>query len=53
MASSSKKCRCGRHISIGEDVAGVGIFSYTCPDCSYRQYSKPLTSEEYYNQFKR
>ncbi len=53
LPSSKRRCSCGRYISIGEDTAGIGVLSYTCPSCSFRPYSKPLTSEEYYNQFKR
>ena len=49
--SASKKCKCGRHITIGEEKAGIGVFGYTCPDCLHREHSKPLTSEEYYAQF--
>jgi len=51
--SLSRKCYCGRYISLGEEKAGIGIFNYICPDCIHRQYSKPLTSSEYYEQFKR
>lgn len=51
--SMSRRCSCGRYISIGEEKAGIGIFSYECPDCSHRRYSKPLSREEYYNQFER
>lgn len=51
--SLSRRCNCGRYISIGEDVSGIGVFGYECPDCSCRKYLKPLTSEEYYEQFKR
>lgn len=39
-------------MTLGEEKAGVGVFGYECPDCSHRKYSKPLTSEEYYKQFK-
>lgn len=52
-ASSSKRCKCGRYITLGEEKAGIGIFSYECPDCTHRKYSKPLTREEYYEQFDR
>jgi len=51
--SLRRRCNCGRYISIGEDKAGIGVFSYECPDCLYIRYSKPLTREEYYQQFKR
>ena len=51
--SLSRRCNCGRYITIGEEMAGIGIFGYTCPDCFHRRYSKPLTREEYYEQFKR
>ena len=51
--SLSRRCRCGRYITLGEENAGIGVLSYECPDCIHRQYAKPLTSEEYYNQFER
>jgi hypothetical protein len=51
--SLSRRCKCGRYITLGEDKAGIGVFNYECPDCLYRKYAKPLTSEEYYEQFKR
>ena len=51
--SLSRRCNCGRYITIGEEHAGIGVFGYTCPDCSYRQYAKPLTREEYYEQMSR
>jgi hypothetical protein len=38
--SMSKRCYCGRYISIGEEQAGIGVFGYTCPDCLHRQNSK-------------
>lgn len=50
--SSSKKCRCGRHITLGEENAGIRLFSYECPYCIHRRYAIPLTSEQYYAQFK-
>ena len=50
-ASSSARCRCGRHMTIGEEYGGVSKIGYVCPDCSYRRYANPLTSEEYYLQF--
>jgi hypothetical protein len=54
LSSSSKaKCKCGRYMTIGEEKAGMGVFSYECPDCFHRRYSKPLTREEYYEQIKR
>lgn len=51
--SSKRRCACGRHMTLGEDKAGVGVFSYECPDCVHRRYAKPLTAEEFYEQFKR
>lgn len=51
--SSYRRCKCGRYMSIAEYYAGIGVFSYECPNCSYRRYAKPLTREEYYEQFKR
>ena len=52
MPSSHARCSCGRYATIGEWQARIGIVgTYTCPDCLHRQYSKPLTSEEYYKQF--
>lgn len=41
--SSSRRCRCGRYITIQEEEAGVGSFGYTCPTCSHREL------EERYN----
>lgn len=49
--SASRKCNCGRRITIGEEKAGVGVFSYECPDCLHARQSKPLTREQYYKQF--
>lgn len=47
--SSHAKCRCGRMATIIEWKMGIGVFGfYECADCSFRNYSKPLTSEEYY-----
>lgn len=51
--SSKARCKCGRSMSIGEDQAGVNHNGYECPDCLHRRYSKPLTREEYYEQFSR
>ncbi len=52
--SASLLCRCGRRGTIAEDIAGIwNGRQYECPDCSHRRYAKPLTSEEYYEQFKR
>jgi len=54
MPSSHARCKCGRHATIGEWKAGIGLTgSYECPDCKHRQYSKPLTAAEYYEQFSR
>ena len=50
--SLSRRCNCGRYITIGEEKAGIGLFNYVCPDCTHRQCAKPLTREEYYAQFK-
>jgi hypothetical protein len=53
-ASASLLCRCGRRGTIGEDISGIWAGrNYCCPDCLHRRYAKPLTSEEYYEQFKR
>lgn len=49
--SASARCRCGRYITLGEEHAGVNTINYECPDCFHRRYAKPLTSEEYYEQF--
>lgn len=38
--SSSRRCRCGRYITIGEEKAGIGIFGYTCPDCQHQESLK-------------
>lgn len=51
--SVSKRCRCGRYITLGEEKAGIGVFGYECPDCFHKRYCKPLSREEYYVQFKR
>lgn len=51
--SAERKCRCGRYISLGEIKAGLNHSGYECPECIGRRYSKPLTSEDYYNQFSR
>jgi hypothetical protein len=51
--SASRRCNCGRYITIGEEKAGIGLLNYECPDCTYRKHSKPLTSEEYYEQVRR
>lgn len=37
--SLSRRCLCGRYITIGEDKAGIGVFNYTCPDCLHREHS--------------
>ena len=50
--SSKRRCKCGRNMTLGEDKAGIGVFSYECPNCLYRRLSKPLTTEEFYEQFK-
>jgi len=49
--SSSKKCKCGRYITLGEEKAGIGHISYECPDCSHRRHTEPITREEYYKSF--
>ena len=51
--SSSGRCECGRSMTIGEEHGGVNRIGYECPDCLHRKYSKPLTSEEFYEQFRR
>jgi len=51
--SLARRCKCGRYITIGEEKAGIGVFGYECPDCIHRRYAKPLTREEYYEQFDR
>ena len=51
--SAERKCYCGRRISLGELKDGVGTISYECPDCFHARYAKPLTSAEFYSQFKR
>ena len=50
--SATRKCNCGRYMTITEEKNGIGIFNYVCPECFHRRYSKPLTSDEYYKQFK-
>ena len=49
--SSRGRCRCGRHMTIGEEHAGISASNYECPDCQHRRYAKPITREEYYKQF--
>lgn len=49
--SSKGRCKCGRYMSIGEDIAGVNPIGYECPDCTHRRNSKQLTSKEYYSKF--
>lgn len=49
--SSKARCKCGRHMTIGEDTTGVSAMGYECPDCLHKRYAKPLTREEYYAQF--
>lgn len=44
--SASRRCKCGRYISLGEEKAGIGVFGYTCPDCLSKDF------EERYNQIK-
>jgi hypothetical protein len=51
--SSKGRCKCGKYMTLGEDAAGVSALGYECPECYHRQHSKPLTREEYYEQFKR
>jgi hypothetical protein len=51
--SLAARCRCGRCITIGEEYGGVNTVGYECPNCFRRRHSKPLTREEYYEQFKR
>ena len=52
--SASLLCKCGRRGTIAEDIAGIWAGrQFKCPDCIHREHSKPLTSEEYYEQFNR
>jgi hypothetical protein len=51
--TSSLRCSCGRYGTLGEQHAGVSHMGYKCPDCFHRQYAKPLTREEYYEQMSR
>ena len=51
--SSALRCSCGRYGTIGEWAAGITNFGYKYPDCIHRQYAKPLTREEYYEQMSR
>lgn len=39
-SSSSRKCYCDRYITIQEEEARIGLFSYTCPTCSHREFEK-------------
>lgn len=36
--SASRRCYCGRKMSLAEEKAGYGVFSYTCPDCIHQQH---------------
>ena len=38
--SSSRRCYCGRYITIQEEKAGIGLFGYTCPTCRHREFEK-------------
>lgn len=38
--SSSRRCYCGRYITIQEEEAGIGVFGYTCPTCYHRELEK-------------
>jgi len=38
--SSSHRCYCGRYITIQEEEAGIGVFGYTCPTCSHREFEE-------------
>ena len=53
MPSASRRCKCGRYITIGEEKGGIGVFGYECPDCFHHRMSKPLTRDEYYEQMSR
>lgn len=35
--SSRRRCKCGRYMTLGEDAAGIGVFDYTCPACTYHE----------------
>lgn len=52
--SSKGRCSCGRHMSLGEDHAGVSGSGYRCPDCKHHDFEKNYgtlnTNEEYYKQ---
>lgn len=45
--SSSRRCRCGRYITLGEEHAGIGVFGYTCPDCQYLENKGIYTIKQY------
>ena len=38
--SSSRRCRCGRYITIQEEKAGIGLFGYTYPTCRHREFEE-------------
>lgn len=38
--SSSRRCKCGRYITLGEEKAGIGVFGYTCPNCTQHEFTK-------------
>lgn len=48
----SAKCYCGRYMTIGEWQMGIRPYTYKCPDCLHRMYSRVMTREQYYDQFK-
>lgn len=38
--SSSRRCYCGRYITIQEEKAGIGLFGYTCPTCRHKEFEE-------------
>lgn len=38
--SSSRRCYCGRYITLGEEHAGIGVFGYICPTCLHKENEK-------------
>lgn len=47
--SLSRRCRCGRYITLGEEHAGIGVFGYTCPDCKHLELNGVYTIQDYNN----
>lgn len=51
--SARAKCKCSRRMTIGEEKAGYGIFTYICPNCSYFKNIGVYSIEQYNNWLKK